>query len=66
MSQYQKLLYKILDGRHDKNISFSDLCFILEKLGFACRVRGDHFIFVRESIREIINIQPKNDKAKPY
>ena len=45
---------------------FSDLCSVLDRLGFEYRVRGDHFIFTRDSVDEIINIQPSGNKAKPY
>jgi predicted RNA binding protein YcfA (HicA-like mRNA interferase family) len=36
------------------------------KLGFELRIKGSHHIFTKEGIDEIINIQPKNGKAKPY
>ncbi|MEI7898394.1 MAG: type II toxin-antitoxin system HicA family toxin [bacterium] len=40
---------------------------LLKKLGFQHRINGSHNIFYRESILEIINIQPLSDnKAKPY
>lgn len=55
----------IMKGK-DKNIRFSDLCYILNKEGFSCRIKGDHYVFSREDIPEIINIQPKGNKAKPY
>jgi hypothetical protein len=35
-------------------------------LGFQERVRGDHHIFSRTGIEEILNLQPKGGKAKPY
>ncbi len=66
MSQYEKMLYAILNGRQDKSISFADLCSTLERLGFRCRVKGDHFIFTKEGVEEIVNIQPKGNRAKPY
>jgi hypothetical protein len=66
MSRYKKLLYKILDGHKDKNISFKDLCLTLEHLNFNRRIRGDHYIFTRYDINEIINIQPRGNMAKPY
>ena len=34
--------------------------------GFEERIKGDHHIFSKKGIVEIINIQPKKDKAKPY
>jgi hypothetical protein len=60
------LLNKILSGRSDANIGFNELCFLLSRLGFKERINGDHHIFYREDFLEIINIQPKADKAKPY
>ena len=35
-------------------------------LGFSCRVKGDHFIYTKPNMIEIINIQPNGNKAKPY
>lgn len=66
MSQYEKLLLSILSGTQDRNISFSDLQTVLDRLGFQCRVRGDHFIYTKDGVEEIINIQPIGNKAKPY
>lgn len=66
MSQQEKLLRMILSGRQDKSILFSELCSVLGHLGFDCRVRGDHFIFTKDRIEEILNLQPINGKAKPY
>jgi len=34
MSKSRKILTKILSGRSDANISFSDLCHLLERAGF--------------------------------
>ena len=66
MGKYEKLLSKILKGTSDSNINFSQLCQLLIKLGFIQKVKGDHFIFTREGIEEIINIQPKGSQAKAY
>ena len=66
MSQYEKLLLRILCGTQDSNITFSDLQKVLTILGFVVRIKGDHFIYTRDDIAEIINIQPKGNKAKPY
>ena len=66
MSQYEKLLLSILSGTRDKNILFSDLQVVLERLGFQCRIKGDHFIYTKAGIEEIINIQPTGNMAKPY
>lgn len=66
MSQYEKLMLRILCGMQDNNIAFSDLQKVLTLLGFVVRIKGDHFIYTRNDIDEIINIQPKGNKAKPY
>lgn len=66
MGKYEKLLTKILRGTSDNNIDFNSLCQLLIKLGFNERVKGDHFIFFKEGVEEIINIQPTNSKAKTY
>lgn len=66
MSQYEKLLQAIMSGTKDKNILFSDLQMVLDRLGFQCRIRGDHFIYTKDGVEEIINIQPVGSKAKPY
>lgn len=66
MSQYEKLLLRILCGTQDSNITFSDLQKVLTSLGFIVRIKGDHFIYTRDDVDEIINIQPKGNKAKPY
>lgn len=42
------------------------LCALLDALGFSERVRGDHHIFTRGDIEEILNLQPRDGKAKAY
>jgi predicted RNA binding protein YcfA (HicA-like mRNA interferase family) len=66
MGKYEKLLQRILTGTSDNSISFSELCQLLKKLGFDERIRGDHYIFTKDKVEEIINIQPKGSKAKGY
>ena len=66
MSQYDKILLKILSGLSDKDISFLDLCNTLKHLGFKERVKGSHHIFYKDGIKEILNLQPKNSNAKAY
>lgn len=39
---------------------------LLLHLGFDERVRGDHHIFSKEGVNEILNLQPRGSKAKPY
>jgi hypothetical protein len=66
VSKIEKTLERILRGNADANIRFGDLCALLSHLGFAERVRGDHHIFTRDGVAEILNLQPRGDKAKAY
>jgi hypothetical protein len=36
------------------------------RLGFAERIRGDHYIFTKDGVTEILNLQPLGGQAKPY
>jgi hypothetical protein len=66
VSKHAKLLERILLGTADANIPFEGLCHLLQRLGFEKRVRGSHHIFFRNSIEEILNLQPRGANAKPY
>lgn len=66
MSRNSKLLKKILLGRSDNNIEFSELCGLLSFLGFTERIRSSHHIFSKNNISEILNIQANGSKAKGY
>ena len=66
MTQHDKLLSQILRGTSDANVPFDRLCQLLTHLGFAERVRGSHHIFTRTEVVEILNLQAKGGKAKPY
>ena len=39
---------------------------MLHHLGFEERIRGSHHIFTKPGVEEILNLQPKIGKAKPY
>jgi hypothetical protein len=66
MGRHEKTLQQVLLGRADANIAFRDLRSLLRALGFDERIRGDHFIFTRHDVDEIMNLQPIGAKAKPY
>lgn len=67
MAVRDKLIRQILSGRSDSNISFEPLCHMLCSLGFDERIRGDHHIFGKTGVAEIINLQPlPSGKAKAY
>ena len=63
----KNILDRILSGLANKNIRFQDLRKLLKDFGFSERIKGDHHIFYKEGIEEIINLQPlKDGKAKAY
>lgn len=66
MSKHAKTLQRVIDGKSDANIRFDDLRALLDYLGFTERVRGDHHIYTREGVDEILNVQPRGAMAKAY
>jgi hypothetical protein len=66
VSKWTKLIRKILEGRSDSNVAFSDLRGLLLYLGFEERTRGSHHLFRRAGVEEKLNLQRDDGKAKPY
>ncbi len=66
MSRPAKTLARVLRGDADANIAFNDLVGMLISLGFTERIKGGHHIFTYEGVEEILNLQPRAGKAKPY
>ena len=66
MARSDKVLEQVLRGTSDANVAFDGLRRLLQKLGFTERIRGSHHIFWKEGVEEILNLQPKGNKAKPY
>jgi len=66
VARFDELLSRILRGASDANIPFNQLRNLLRRLGFSERIRGDHHIFTMNGVEEIINLQPKGNKTKPY
>ncbi len=66
MPRLNKLLEQILRGDADANVPFSGMVQLLKRLGFDERVKGSHHIFFRHGIAEILNLQSKSGKCKPY
>jgi len=64
--KYEKLLTSILSGISDQSIRFTELTHLLNAMGFDERIKGDHHIFFRQEIEEILNLQPKGSQAKAY
>lgn len=55
------ILERVLTGLSDRNIRFSDLRNLILGLGFDERTKGDHHIFSRAGVAEILNLQPLRD-----
>jgi hypothetical protein len=66
VARTDKTLEQVLRGNSDANIAFSALLQLLRTLGFEERIRGSHHIFAREGVAEILNLQPRGPKCKPY
>jgi len=67
MSKAEKLAALILSGKSDQNFAFADLCHVIERAGFRLRSgKGSHRIYYKDGVVEIINVQPRDGKAKPY
>ena len=66
MGKYEKLIFQILRGTSDANISFLDLVKLLQHFGFEMRIKGSHHIFRKKDVEEKPNLQKDGNKAKPY
>jgi len=66
MGKLEKLYEHILLRKSDANVPFETLCTLLKRLGFDERIKGGHHIFTQDGVEEILNLQPKDGKGKPY
>ena len=68
MTKWAKVRAKVLSGRSDANIPFTQLCNLLKHCGFEESIEGSHHKFTREDIPPIAELQkPKGEAtAKPY
>ncbi len=66
MGKREKLYQHILMRRSDANVPFNELRALLIYLGFDDRIKGDHHIFTMTGVEEILNLQPRGGKGKPY
>lgn len=66
MTRHDALFSRILRGDSDATIPFSGLRHLLRRFGFDERIRGDHHIFTKEHVAEILNLQPRGRYAKSY
>ena len=66
MAARDKVLEQVLRGTSDANIGFGELYRLLKRLGLEERIKGSHHIFTCDGVEEILNLQPKGSKGKPY
>ena len=60
-----KLLKKALSS--PGNLRFEEACALARAFGFCLsRVSGSHHIFAHQNVRELVNLQEVDGKAKPY
>ena len=61
----RKLLKKALSS--PANLRFEEACALARAFGFRLsRVSGSHHIFAHQNVRELVNLQEVEGKAKPY
>ena len=66
MNRHQRLLNRILDGRHLANIRFDDVRALLIRMGFEERIRGSHHTYRMAGVVEKVTLQSIGSDAKPY
>ena len=66
MSSWKKTLAKVMSAASDANVRYSDLCTLLNRLGYtASQGGGSHRVF-RFPGRDLINLQGAGGMAKGY
>jgi len=66
MAKASDILARVLSGRSDAAIPFTELRNLLLRLGFVERIKGSHHIFTKDGVEEILNLQPRGRHAKVY
>ena len=66
MSTHERQLERLRDPKRDASWNFTNLCQLLQRLGFEMRISGSHHFFRKPDVGEAINLQPQGGKAKPY
>jgi hypothetical protein len=65
MSKKQKLFLKILNSQ--KNLRFEELVLLAQYMGFELeRIKGSHHHMFHPILQIKLNLQPLDEKAKPY
>jgi hypothetical protein len=66
MSRQDRLLDRLRDPQCGASWRFTELCNLLQRLGFEMRILGSHHFFRKAGVLEAINLQPRGGRAKPY
>jgi len=65
MGKINKIFEKVMSGSSDANLSFDEICSLLQRLGYLMRsTKGSHVIFARGA--SFLNLQNQGGKAKSY
>jgi hypothetical protein len=59
-------LDRLRDPQCEASWRFTELCNLLQRLGFEMRISGSHHFFRKAGVLEAINLQPHGRRAKPY
>ena len=55
MSREEKLLERLRDPQRDASWDFTELCQLLQRLGFEMRISGSHHFFRKAGVSQAIN-----------
>lgn len=67
MGKHDKIKKTIMSGQHDNNIRFRDIQKLLADLNFSYRIKGDHFIYSKHNVPDLVTLQPdKNGMVRSY
>jgi hypothetical protein len=55
MSRQDKLLERLRDPQRDASWDFTELCQLLQRLGFEMRIAGSHHFFRKPGVTQAIN-----------
>ena len=56
----------VMSGTRDNNIKFLDLRYVMESRGFFCRIKGDHYIYYRSDIPDIVPVKCYQPPSCPF
>ena len=63
---FQQRIGNIFSEVKSKKPAASALCQLLFNIGFKERIKGNHYIFSKDNVDEILNLQPLKGKVKQY